>query len=109
MGYNPFQVFVHLEKPNHVSKLVKTVYELNQAPRVWYEKLKRPLLAKGFVNAISDTSGFCVYFGENIVQWCSRKQKTVALSSTEFKYRALSQVSTGIAWIRSLLGEIQIP
>lgn len=75
MGYNPFQVFVHLEKPNHVSKLVKTLYELNQAPRVWYEKLKRPLLAKGFVNAISDTSGFCVYFGENIVQWCSRKQK----------------------------------
>lgn len=42
------------------------------------------------------------------MQWCSRKQKVVALSSTESEHKAVSQVATEIAWSRSLLGEIQI-
>lgn len=37
------------------------------------------------------------------------KQKIVALSFTKSKYKAVSQVATKIAWLRSLLGEIHIP
>lgn len=46
--------------------------------------------------------------GLNIVQWCSRKQKVMALSFTESKYKVVSQLSTKIAWLRLLLGKIQI-
>ncbi|XP_031279730.1 secreted RxLR effector protein 161-like [Pistacia vera] len=43
------------------------------------------------------TRRYCMYLGPNLVQWSSRKQKVVALSSTEAKYRALAQTTTGMA------------
>ena len=40
------------------------------------------------------------------VSWVSRKQKTVALSSTEAEYMSLSDTSRQIIWIESLFQEI---
>ena len=40
--------------------------------------------------------------------WQSRAQKTVALSSTEAKYMALSNCSRQAVWIKSLLSELGI-
>lgn len=42
------------------------------------------------------------------MQWGSRKQKVVALSSTKAEYKAISQASTQIAWLKSLLAEIKV-
>jgi hypothetical protein len=54
-GYIEEEVYVRqppgFENPkylNHVYKLHKALYELKQAPRAWYERLKTFLLAKGF-------------------------------------------------------------
>ncbi|XP_031270599.1 secreted RxLR effector protein 161-like [Pistacia vera] len=52
------------------------------------------------------TSGYCVFLGTNLLQWTSRKQKVVALSSTEVEYRALAQGSTELAWFCSLFSEL---
>ncbi|XP_044511268.1 secreted RxLR effector protein 161-like isoform X1 [Mangifera indica] len=54
------------------------------------------------------TSGFAMYFGGNLVQWGSRKQRVGALSSTEAEYRAVSEASTEIAWLNSLLNELKL-
>lgn len=47
--------FVDKDHPHHVCRLRKTLYGLKQAPRVWYEELKRTLLAAGFQNSTADT------------------------------------------------------
>ncbi|KAM6576564.1 hypothetical protein CsatB_028401 [Cannabis sativa] len=53
--------------------------------------------------------GYCVYLGESLVSWSSKKQAVVSRSSTESEYRALAHVSAEITWIKSLLKEIKFP
>jgi hypothetical protein len=43
------------------------------------------------------------------VAWTSRKQKTVALSSTEAEYISLSDASQQIVWVETLFDEIGTP
>ena len=54
------------------------------------------------------TTGYCVYFGSNIVSWSSHKQKVVSRSSTEAEYRGIAAVLTDIIWLQSLLSELRI-
>ena len=44
---------------------------------------------------------------QGLVSWVSRKQKTIALSSTEAEYMALSDCSCQLIWIKQLLKELQ--
>ena len=44
--------------------------------------------------------------GDSCVSWSSRKQPTVATSSTEAEYMALSNATKQAIWLRSLLSEI---
>ncbi|XP_019150324.1 PREDICTED: uncharacterized protein LOC109147141 [Ipomoea nil] len=52
------------------------------------------------------TSGFAVFQGSNLVSWLSRKQRTVARSSTEAEYKALADVAAEVMWVVSLLCEL---
>ncbi|XP_019159654.1 PREDICTED: uncharacterized protein LOC109156251 [Ipomoea nil] len=52
------------------------------------------------------TSGYAVFLGSNLISWLSRKQRTVARSSTEAEYKALADVSAKVTWVVSLLREL---
>ncbi|XP_019157466.1 PREDICTED: uncharacterized protein LOC109154041 [Ipomoea nil] len=52
------------------------------------------------------TSGYTMFLGPNHVSWTSRKQRTVARSSTEAKYKALADVAAEVTWVQSLLREL---
>ena len=41
-----------------------------------------------------------------LISWTSRAQKTIALSSTEAEYMALSDSSRQVVWMHTLLGEL---
>ena len=49
------------------------------------------------------TSGFCVSLAGAAISWKSQKQQTVALSSTESEYMALTEVTKDIMWVHGVL------
>ncbi|KAH9782940.1 retrovirus-related pol polyprotein from transposon RE2 [Citrus sinensis] len=51
---------------------------------------------------------YCIYLGNNLISWSSKKQAIVAKSSTESEYRALSSASSELSWLQSLLSELNI-
>jgi len=55
------------------------------------------------------TSGFCVFLGDSLVSWSSKRQPTVSRSSAEAEYRALANAAAECIWLRQLLGELHCP
>jgi hypothetical protein len=53
-------------------------------------------------------SGFLVCINGNPVSWSSRSQKTVALSSCEAEFLAISEALREALWLRHFLTEIDI-
>jgi len=51
----------------------------------------------------------CVFLGETLVSWSSRKQKAASRSNTKSEYRALADLADKIAWTHSLLDELKLP
>jgi hypothetical protein len=49
------------------------------------------------------TSGFCMFLGDNLISWSSRRQTTVSRSSAEVEYRAVAAAMAESCWIRLLL------
>jgi hypothetical protein len=52
------------------------------------------------------TTGYLIFLGPNLISWCSKKQLTVARSSTEAEYRSLTMAAAELVWLRSLLHEL---
>ena len=48
-------------------------------------------------------SGYCFNIGSGMTSWCSRKQKSVALSSAKVEYMVTSTTSCEAIWLRKLL------
>lgn len=49
---------------------------------------------------------YCIYLGNNLISWSSKKQSVIARSSAESEYRALASASAEISWLQSLFSEI---
>jgi hypothetical protein len=52
------------------------------------------------------TSGFLFSFGSGAVSWSSKKQPTVALSSTEAEYRSAAIAACEVVWLQKLLSDL---
>lgn len=62
----------------------------------------------GDINDRTSTSGYILYFGQNPISWSSKKQRTVARSSTEAKYRAVASALAEVNWVQKLLAELHV-
>src|SRR6266436_185325 len=51
-------------------------------------------------------SGFFLKLAGGAISWTSRAQRTIALSSTEAEYMALSDCSRQVVWMHTLMGEL---
>ncbi|XP_071708848.1 uncharacterized mitochondrial protein AtMg00810-like [Rutidosis leptorrhynchoides] len=55
------------------------------------------------------TSGYCVYLGDNLLSWSSKRQPIVSRSSAEAEYRGVANVVAEVCWLRNLLMELHCP
>jgi hypothetical protein len=53
------------------------------------------------------TSGFCVFLGDTLVSWSSKRQVVVSRSSAEAEYRGVANAPAECCWLRNLLSELQ--
>ncbi|KAJ6937342.1 hypothetical protein NC652_011864 [Populus alba x Populus x berolinensis] len=54
-------------------------------------------------------TGWCMFLGDSLISWKSKKQVRVSKSSTESEYRAMSAACSEIVWLRGLLAEMGFP
>ncbi|KAL7617822.1 hypothetical protein Lser_V15G02568 [Lactuca serriola] len=63
----------------------------------------------GCVDTRRSVIGFCVFLGESLISWKSKKQTIVSRSSTEADYRAVAAVTSELIWLRHLLHDFGFP
>lgn len=60
----------------------------------------------GDVDSRKSTSGFIFTYNNNIISWCSERQKAVSLSTMESEYVAASNSIRELIWLKAFIGEI---
>ena len=54
------------------------------------------------------TNGYIIFLGSQPISWTSKKQKSVARSSTEAEYRVVANTASELRWVCSLLTELGV-
>ncbi|GJR02261.1 ribonuclease H-like domain-containing protein [Tanacetum coccineum] len=53
-------------------------------------------------------SGYCVFLGNSLVTWKSKKQSTLSKSSAEAEYRSIASATCEVIWLSNLLSDIGV-
>jgi hypothetical protein len=67
------------------------------------------LIGQALVMIVAPLVVYIFFLVPNLISWSCRKQATVARSSTELEYKALTNSASNIQWLQSLLQELGVP
>lgn len=54
------------------------------------------------------TGGFCIFLGQHLISWSSKKQQTVAHLSIEAEYKSIAFSAAKLIWLQTLICELGI-
>ncbi|XP_073365843.1 uncharacterized protein [Aegilops tauschii subsp. strangulata] len=102
-------LFMHEPRDTHM-QLVKRILRYLQGTSHYgiqlYKSSSHDLIAytdadwAGCPDTRKSTSGFCVFLGNNIISWSSKRQPTVSRSSAEAEYRGVANCVAESCWLR---------
>ncbi|PRQ21351.1 putative RNA-directed DNA polymerase [Rosa chinensis] len=112
------QVCQHMHSPRapHLVAVKRIFCYLKGTPDLGIKFTKGPFLLTIFTDADwagcpidrRSTSGHCIFLGNNLITWRSKKQSSVSRSSTEAEYRALANAVAEVLWLCYLFRDLHI-
>ena len=61
-----------------------------------------------YLDTHRSTMGHCVFLGDSLISWKSKKQHTVSRSSIEVEHKALASVTNEVLWVKALLKDFNV-
>ncbi|GKC30987.1 ribonuclease H-like domain-containing protein, partial [Tanacetum coccineum] len=103
----------HMDNCNHSRTPIDTESKLGSDG----DPVSDPTLYRSLADADWDgcpttrrsTSGYCVFLGNNLLSWSSKRQPTLSRSSAGAEYRGVANVVAETCWLRNLLRELHTP
>ncbi|KAF5799967.1 putative RNA-directed DNA polymerase [Helianthus annuus] len=109
--------FMHSPNEMHLQLALRLLRYLKQSPgKGLCFKKSDSLNLLGFADSDWDkclstrksVTGFCIFLGNCLVSWKSKKQSTVSRSTAEAEYRAMCSATCELIWLKNLLLELNV-
>ncbi|XP_021986072.1 uncharacterized mitochondrial protein AtMg00810-like [Helianthus annuus] len=102
--------YLTFTRPNISYAVQQICMHMHSPTTAHWNALKRILrYIQGCPDTRRSTSGYCVYLGDNLISWSSKRQSTISRSSAEAEYRGVANVVAEVCWLRNLLLELCHP
>ncbi|KAM6555970.1 hypothetical protein CsatB_002989 [Cannabis sativa] len=114
---NKLSQFLAVPQASHMNAAVRVLQYIKSTPG---QGIYFPATCKIQLRAYTDsdwaacpdtrrsTTGFCIFIGDSIISWRSKKQHTVSRSSAEAEYRAMANTTCEVVWLISILKELNV-